>query len=501
MSKPLDRREFIKLASFLPLSMYAAHPSRPHQDPEAKNVIIILFDTLSALNISLYGYARQTMPNLARFAERAVVYHNHFSSGIFTTPGTASLFTGVYPWTHRAIRYDEQVADDFVHKNIFALFDQYYRLAYSHNPLVNTFFSQFSDSLDLHKRRQDLYLGNNFGPQSFPNDYGIASLSWGQVIKRQTDKVTNSLFLSGIYEGYKRNTIQTQGSSFPRGVPNIEGDNYFIIEDAIDWMQQSLVSLPQPYLHYFHLLPPHVPYNTRREFVNTFKDGLFWDRKPSHIFTAYHTPKFTNRRRQEYDEFILYVDAEFGRLLDWMEANGIFEKSWVVFTSDHGEMFERGILLHEKPVLFQPVIRVPLLIASPGQTTRQDVHAPTSVVDLLPTLLEINGMAIPPWVEGEVLPPFQEQTIDRSIFALEARKNVSTKSLTRATAMIMRWPFKLVRYWGHPELPGGQDVYELFDLETDPDELNNLYSVKDMLSQRLVEELNERIALADAPYR
>lgn len=501
MSKVLDRREFIKLASFLPLSVYAAPPTRSHQDTNSKNVIIILFDTLSALNISLYGYARQTMPNLARFAERAVVYHNHFSSGNFTTPGTASLFTGVYPWTHRAIRYDERVVDSFIHRNLFSLFDQYYRLAYSHNPLVNTFFSQFTDSLELHKRRQDLYLGNNFGPQSFPNDYDIASLSWTQVIKQQDDRVTNSLFLSDFYEGYKRNSIKSQAGSFPRGVPNIEGDNYFIIEDAIDWMQQTLLTLPQPYLHYFHLLPPHVPYNTRSEFVNVFDDGLNWDRKPSHLFTAYHTPKFTNQRRQEYDEFILYVDAEFGRLLDWMEDNNILENSWLIFTSDHGEMFERGILLHEKPVLFQPVIRVPLLISAPGQTTRQDVHTPTSMVDLLPTLLEMNGMSVPDWVEGQVLPPYREGTTDRSIFALEARKNVATKPLTRATAMIVRWPYKLIRYWGHPELPVRRELFELYDLENDPEELDNLYSTTNPLSQGLVEELKQRIAQADEPYK
>ena len=498
MSTVLDRREFIKLASFLPLSVYAANPTRIQQDSDAKNVFIILFDTLSAMNISLYGYQRETMPNLARFAERANVYHNHFSCGNFTTPGTASLFTGVYPWTHRAIRYDERVIPEFNDKNIFALFDQYYRLAYSHNPLVNTFFSQFSDSLELHKRRQDLYLGNNFGPQAFPNDYDIASLSWTQVIKQQNDRVTNSLFLSELYERYKNKSIQSQVANFPRGVPNIEGDNYFIIEDAIDWVQQTLETLPNPFLYYFHLLPPHVPYNTRRQYVNAFNDGLYWERKTSHIFTAYHTPKYTNQRRREYDEFILYVDAEFGRLLDWMEDNHVFDDTWVIFTSDHGEMFERGILLHEKPVLFQPVIRVPLLISAPGQDTRQDVFSPTSGVDLLPTLLHVNGMYVPDWIEGEVLPPFQTP-IERSIFALEARKNVATKPLTRATAMIVRWPYKLVYYWGHPEL-GGKDLYELYDLEKDPEELENVFSIEDPVSNQLINELRQQIEKADQPY-
>jgi len=501
MTGELDRREFFKLASFFSLSTFAAKPTRPLQVKDAKNIFIVLFDTLSAENISLYGYQRQTMPNLARFAERATVYHNHFSTGNFTTPGTASIFTGVYPWTHRAIRYDDRITAGFEEKNLFYLFDQYYRLAYSHNPLVNTFFSQFTGDIDLHKNRQDLYLGNNFGPQVFPGDYDIASLSWSQVIKQQTARVTNSLFLANLYEYNKDKAIQAYSGDFPRGVPNIEGDNYFVIEDAIDWAQQMLVELPQPYLFYFHLLPPHVPYNTRKDFYGAFNDGLSWNRKPSHIFTAYHTPKETDQRRQEYDEFVLYVDAEFGRLYDWMESNGIFEDSWVIFTSDHGEMFERGILLHERPVLFQPVIRVPLLISAPGQLTHQDVYTPSNAVDLLPTLLYMNDMPVPDWIEGQVLPPYLAQPEERSVFALEARKNHPYRPLTQATAMNVRWPYKLIHYWGWPELPKEEDVFELFDLENDPQELENIYSPADALSQDLSQELQARIDAADAPYK
>jgi len=63
------------------------------------NVLVIVFDTLSAAHTSVDGYPRRTTPHLERFAERATVYHRHHSAGNFANPGTASLLTGAYPWS------------------------------------------------------------------------------------------------------------------------------------------------------------------------------------------------------------------------------------------------------------------------------------------------------------------------------------------------------------------------------------------------------------------
>jgi len=65
------------------------------------------------------------------------------------------------------------------------------------------------------------------------------------------------------------------------------------------------------------------------------------------------------KKRIEYDEFLLYVDREFGRLFNYMETSGLLENTWVVFTSDHGEIFERGSIGHSSDGLYQSHIRVP----------------------------------------------------------------------------------------------------------------------------------------------
>ena len=98
MKNRITRRDFLKLAGMLPVSLAAPHLAKsfpPMQlNGKADNVIIIVFDAFTAYNISLYGYQRETTPNLARLAKQAIVYHNHYSGGSFTTPGTASLLTG-----------------------------------------------------------------------------------------------------------------------------------------------------------------------------------------------------------------------------------------------------------------------------------------------------------------------------------------------------------------------------------------------------------------------
>ena len=98
------RRDFLKTAFWSVASLLGSsfRPRLSGLVNKAPNVIILVFDTLSARHLSLQGYQRLTTPNLIRFAEKATVYHRHYAAGNFTSPGTASLLTGMHPWTHRA---------------------------------------------------------------------------------------------------------------------------------------------------------------------------------------------------------------------------------------------------------------------------------------------------------------------------------------------------------------------------------------------------------------
>ena len=108
MKTKLSRREFLKLTGLASLGIvtpqFLTQPGTAPAVPGGKNVLVIVFDAFSAYHLALNGYARETMPNLKRLAEKAVVYHNHFSGGNYTTPGTASLLTGTQPGAANATR-------------------------------------------------------------------------------------------------------------------------------------------------------------------------------------------------------------------------------------------------------------------------------------------------------------------------------------------------------------------------------------------------------------
>jgi arylsulfatase A-like enzyme len=205
------------------------------------------------------------------------------------------------------------------------------------------------------------------------------------------------------------------------------------------------------------------------------------------------------KKRRLYDEFILYVDYEFDRLYRGLEASGLLENTYLVLTSDHGEMFERGILGHMTPSLHQPVIHTPLVIFPPGQKSRIDVAESTSAIDLLPTLASVSGVKIPSWAEGRVLPPFGPSTpsLSRDVFAVQMEEIGRNNSIARGTVMMVRGWHKLIWYFGYPELGSDQEMVELYDLRADPQELQNLAIEGGGLTDQLLEAAKTKLAEMD----
>lgn len=495
----LSRRDFLKLAgttalaAALPtISLAASRPASPGQ----MNILILVYDAFSARHISLYGYDRETTPNLNRLAQQATVFHQHYAGGNFTFPGTSSILTGTYPWTHRGFNPDTGIDPKFQQQNLFQLFDQYYRISYTHNAVAYTLLRQMQDSMDRLKPRQDLYLDRDFvSDLLFANDEDTATISWWQSIVKKGRKGTYSLFFSHLYRAYKERILARYADLYPRGLPNIRDDNFFLPEDATDWTLEQVPNLPQPFLGYFHYLPPHDPYLTRADFVDSFlNDGYEPVKKPNHVFSRGRSYAELAYTRRMYDEFCLLADAEFGRIFKELEQNGTLENTILVLTSDHGEMFERGIEKHYHETLHQPVIQVPLLVFMPGQTQRQDIYSLTSNVDLLPTLLHLTGQPIPSWVEGKVLPPYSDEQLDleRGVYAVEAKDSLKYGPINPASLMIVKDGYKLTYYTGWDRQKDKDPLIELYAIEDDPEELNNLSKELPDLRRTLLEELLER---------
>lgn len=204
------------------------------------------------------------------------------------------------------------------------------------------------------------------------------------------------------------------------------------------------------------------------------------------------------RKRTAYDRQIAQVDAEFGKLVDQLDARGVLNDSYLIVTSDHGEMFERGFSGHGGRLMYEPLLRIPLLIHAPGQTARVDVDLPTSNVDILPTILSIAGKEIPGHLEGQVLPGFGgEGSEARPIFSMAAWQNSAFLPLTKAAFALRKGAYKLIVHLGY----GGEDgIYELYDVENDPEELRELSKAEPSVFSALKEEFFAHLAEANRPF-
>jgi arylsulfatase A-like enzyme len=156
---------------------------------------------------------------------------------------------------------------------------------------------------------------------------------------------------------------------------------------------------------------------------------------------------------------------------------------------------------HITDSLYQPLVRVPLLIFDPANKERQDVHVPTSAVDLLPTLAHLSGLAVPEWTEGVILPPYQDEQplAERSIFSVRSYDAPADEPLSEASVVIIKGRYKLHYYFGYSILQG-QELMKLFDIEADPEELNDLVDVEVEIAAALLKEIKDRLAETNGRY-
>jgi arylsulfatase A-like enzyme len=489
----LKRRDFLKLAAGLSFTTFADKSGFTKNSTQISNglypnIFLLVLDTLSARHLSLYGYPRKTSPNIDQFAEKAIVFHNHHSTANFTTPGTASLLTGTYPWQHRAYTSKGGLSDTVLQKNIFRyLKDKYFTAAFTQNFYADKLLFEFSQYLDLHKPVDSFNFSGSVLYNRLPNEEAVAGFRAYEKFLIKRDPPRGSFFLSLLndfaYLLRHRIAFQDLAEIFPLGMPGLAGNYaHFTLGGVMEGVISLLGELPEPFLAYIHLLPPHSPYRPNADFHKMFNDGWESPPMPRHPLGDGVKDEFPGKR-QSYDEFIANLDYEFGRLLDYVKNHGLLENSYFILTSDHGELFERGHRGHSTPLLFEPLLHIPLIISTPGQKTRRDIYTNTSSIDILPTLLEISGIQIPDTIEGKVL-PFENEARDiyRNIWALESKTNSTFGPMRETTLALFNKYHKLIYYQGYENY---KNQYEFYDLEKDPYESENRYPSNPLATEML----------------
>ena len=509
-----SRRDFLNILLYLSgaLALPNLAKLRPSPDPVAlgtysPNIIIFVFDAMSATNLSLYGYRRHTTPNLERFAETATVYNTHYSAGNFTTPGTASLLTGMYPWTHRAINFSGLIARNLTQQNIFQAFgSKYHSLAFSQNVWTNYLFGQFRYDIDRILPSSSFGSAGLIVADKLGGDIVNELRAYDDFLFKYNGDLPGSLVFGLTDEILSRReqiiAEKAEAHIYPKGLPQAGGyANFFVLKDIFDGLMATIDKLSSPSLSYLHLWAPHEPFRPTKQFSQLFPDGWTPKEKPDHVLGEHIASQIENGRRQRYDQYIANVDAEFGRLIEFLSKKGILEQSYVIVTSDHGQLFERGVVGHATPLLYDPVVRVPLLISAPSQTTRQDVYSPTCSVDLLPTLMHSIGGKIPEWCEGTPLPLLGgKEDQDRSVYMMDAKNNPAFMPLSHASFALRKDRYKLIYYKGYSNYDG-KDTFELYNIEDDPEELNDLYLKKSALASSMRDELLAKVESVNSKYK
>lgn len=410
----------------------AAEPTRAG----LPNVLLIVLDTVRAIELSLYGGSTPT-ETLERLGRNGVVFQHAMSTGPWTLPSHGSLFTG--RWTH------ELSAD------------------YSH-PLDRT-FPTLAETL---ARR-------GYATAAFVANTEYASLETG--LARGFDHYEDHRMSPGTLLRLTRlSRVADAGIRSLRGVPADLPNRVSAAEvnrRAADWLQRKW-GRTRPYFAFLNYYDAHAPYYPPpaewRRFVG--------DRPRTPVglplLAQAWDPDSIELRHRAYRASIAALDATVGRLLDTLRARSMLENTLVIVTSDHGEEFgEHGVMGHGNS-LYLPGVHVPLVLAWPGRLPRGcRIAAPVTLRDLPATIAGLVGGAHP--FPGRSLARFWTDEVE------DRTPSVVHTSVTRARNLPERYPV------GHGDLVAAQwgplrviarvasdPQPELFDHRTDPQELQDL---------------------------
>ncbi len=440
------------------------------------------FDTIARL-----GNRHVHTPRLDRFMESAVAFTRAYCQSPICTPSRASFLTGVYPsalavngngYSHFPGHYAERLLP---HRLAKAGYDcglvgklHLASPAAGQEPRVEDGYRYFQYSHD-HK-----------GPNDFGHDYAEWLRAEGldpevYLADRQVNDPKS------YREGAK---LKSFGGLYE---PAADADNVpphlhqsrWCTEKSLEFIAKNRKA-GQPWMLSVNPFDPHPPFDAPWEYFSRFeparlpgahfRDGdLAYQQKLVDAGIDFQsTPRHPDdlqvqKLKASYYAMIEQLDHEFGRLLDYLEASGARENTIIIFTSDHGESLgDHGMLL-KGCRFFEGLVRVPLMISWPAQFAGGIVtDALTELLDIAPTLTQAAGEELPYYNQGHDLMPLLKGHCEahRAAVRTEFYAGINYPDATHAT-MYRDERYKLVTYHR-------KDISELYDLEADPWEFDDL---------------------------
>lgn len=441
---------------------------KPHvKDKNHPNIILVTFDALAAQEMPTYGYHRETTPFISEWAKKATVFTKVEAGSNFTTSAAAGLMTGKRVWTHQIYQIEgSPVRGD--NENMPAVLKKhgYYNIAFVVNPHASVKKLGMSGSFDMAPSAAEFsvsrsLIGNKFGTV----DAALCRL-FGDKIRLYDWILQRDFIMNRFFNIISRNFDQTE-------VPP---------EKAFKRFREILDNnLPEPYFAWIHVLPPHDPYlppgayiGPSSELRDYRKQANLLDESYKYLFQYHPFPQemqpAVNIMRDYYDEFIKYIDKEFGNFVEELNKRQ-HDNTVVILSADHGESFEHGYFTHGGLFLYEQVTHIPLIIKRPGRHEGQIVDALVEQIDVPATILDLTNIEIPSWMDGRSLIPLMrgERLPNRPAFSMNFEGNRSRgRQIVSGSIAVWEDDYKLIHYLG-------KNKSLLFNLKQDPDEMNNLY--------------------------
>ncbi len=417
-----------------------------------KNVILIVLDTVRADRLGLYGYARDTTPNLDSLGKRGVRFDRAFSTAPWTAPSHASLFTG--RWPHElSIGWDRPL--DSTHTT---LAEALAKAGYSTAGFVaNTTYCSYETGLDRGFAHYE--------------DYDVT--------------LRGVLLCSSLVERTMNFVHKHPGLALKLGLDGSSAgdrkDAARINRDFLGWID-GRGERPQPFFAFLNYYDAHHPYlapdpeagapfgskpSSPRDF-RLLK--TWWERDKLGI-----KPADLELARDSYDRCIAYLDDQLGRLFDELRQRGELDRSVVIVTSDHGEhLGERELFGHGCSV-YRPELHVPLLIVAPGLCPEgQAIERPVSLRDVPATVFELAGLPGTSPFPGQSLTRAWRGEADSSALILSEIEAPPDDDPNRGRSPAARGPMTSAVRGDYHYIKGGDGREELFDLRRDPAERDDL---------------------------
>lgn len=412
-----------------------------------KNILIILADQLRRQALGCYGDVNARTPHLDKLAERSVRLSAASSTYPICVPFRFTFMTGEYAHTRRVPA-----------------------LGWAMSPAERTLADEFNEGGYETIWVGKWHLDGGLSPNAAVIQTGLTSVKpqaqgrWQKWFgfEARNDPYDTYYFLDDDPRPRKLEGYQTDGL-FDLGM------NYLADRDR-----------SKPFCMCLSVEPPHEPFIAPKELQDK------WDKQdislpPSFSAKSGEQKNYFIERRKRYYAMIENLDSNVGRVVEFLETNGLAEDTIVVFLADHGlEIGEHGHLDKRRP--YEGSIGIPLIVFDPSAGNRADtiIDDPTCSEDLFPTFLGLTGLTprpdlpgldLVPLIKGEIAALNREGVLLE--FVLEHRKNEPFHLVTWRGVRTKRYKYTLKG--DHIK----NQVWHFFDLQEDPHELNNLAKSKE----------------------